>query len=92
MLVKRYAFDVELLTIASALNLKIKEMPVEINLDHNFKVQDIAKMLLDVTAITYRYKIKRWYHKQLMLLSEPEISNPTNKKKFEFRCLQIPVI
>jgi glycosyltransferase involved in cell wall biosynthesis len=81
MLVKRYAFDVELLTIASALNLKIKEMPIEINLDHNFKVQDIAKMLLDVTTITYRYKIKRWYHKQIMLLSEPEISSSTNKRK-----------
>jgi glycosyltransferase involved in cell wall biosynthesis len=79
MLVKRYAFDVELLTIASALNLQIKEMPVEINLDHNFKVQDIAKMLLDVTAITYRYKVKRWYHKQIMLISESEIS--AHKKK-----------
>ena len=90
MLVKRYAFDVELLTIASALNLKIKEMPVEINLDHNFKVQDIAKMLLDVTAITYRYKVKRWYHKQLMLLSEPEISNSTNKKNLNLDVYRFP--
>jgi glycosyltransferase involved in cell wall biosynthesis len=79
MLVKRYAFDVELLTIASALNLQIKEMPIEINLDHNFKVQDIAKMLVDVTTITYRYKVKRWYHKQIMLISESEIS--ARKKK-----------
>ena len=90
MLVKRYAFDVELLTIASALNLKIREMPVEINLDHNFKVQDIVKMLLDVTAITYRYKIKRWYHKQIMLLSEPEISNSTNKKKMNLDVYRFP--
>jgi glycosyltransferase involved in cell wall biosynthesis len=81
MLVKRYAFDVELLTIATALNLKIKEMPIEINLDRNFKLQDIAKMLVDVIAITYRYKIKRWYHKQILLLSEAEISTSTNKKK-----------
>jgi glycosyltransferase involved in cell wall biosynthesis len=90
MLVKRYAFDVELLTIASALNLKIKEMPVEINLDHNFKFQDIAKMLLDVTAITYRYKINRWYHKQIMLLSESEISNSTNKKKLNLDVYRFP--
>lgn len=81
MLVKRYAFDVELLTIATALNLKIKEMPIEINLDHSFKVRDIAKMLLDVITITYRYKIKRWYHKQIFSLSEAEISTSTNKKK-----------
>jgi dolichol-phosphate mannosyltransferase len=79
MLVKRYAFDVELLTIASALNLQIKEMPIEINLDHNFKVQDIVKMLVDVTTITYRYKVNRWYHKQIMLISESEIS--AHKKK-----------
>jgi glycosyltransferase involved in cell wall biosynthesis len=90
MLVKRYAFDVELLAIASALNLKIREMPIEINLDHNFKVQDIAKMLVDVTTITYRYKIKRWYHKQIMLLSEPEISNSTNKKKLNLDVYRFP--
>ena len=72
MLVKRYAFDVELLTIATALNLKIKEMPIEINLDHRFKFRDIAKMLLDITAISYRYRMKRWYQKQLLLLHKTE--------------------
>jgi glycosyltransferase involved in cell wall biosynthesis len=65
MLVKRYAFDVELITIATMLNLKIKEMPIEINLDHGFKLKDIVKMVLDVTNITYRYRINRWYHKQI---------------------------
>ena len=53
MLVKRYAFDVELLTIATALNLNIKEMPIEISLERSFKVLDIAKMFLDVTSIAY---------------------------------------
>src|SRR5919198_5507148 len=65
MLVKRYAFDVELLTIATAMNLNIKELPIEIKLDHNFKIQDIAKMVLDVTAISYRHRIRRWYERQL---------------------------
>jgi glycosyltransferase involved in cell wall biosynthesis len=72
MLVKRYAFDVELLTIATMLNLNIKEMPIEINLDHRFKFRDIAKMLLDITAISYRYRMKRWYQKQLLLLHKTE--------------------
>jgi glycosyltransferase involved in cell wall biosynthesis len=65
MLIKRYAFDVELLTIATALNLSIKEMPIEINLDRRFKVRDIVKMLLDTAAICYRYRIIRWYQRQL---------------------------
>jgi glycosyltransferase involved in cell wall biosynthesis len=81
MLVKRYAFDVELLTIATALNLNIKEMPIEISLERSFKVLDIAKMFLDVTNIAYRYRIKRWYHKQITLLSEPESTCSTNEKK-----------
>jgi glycosyltransferase involved in cell wall biosynthesis len=65
MLVKRYAFDVELLTIASLLDMQIKEMPVEINLDRGFKVKDIAKMFVDVLGISYRYRIKRYYQRQL---------------------------
>ena len=79
MLVKRYAFDVELLTIATMLNLKIREMPIEINLDHSFKLRDIVKMLLDVASITYRYRIKRWYYRQILLL-QSEVSTSTDKK------------
>jgi dolichol-phosphate mannosyltransferase len=69
MLVKRYAFDVELLTIATAMHLNIRELPIEINLDHRFSIQDIVKMLLDLTAISYRHRIRRWYERQLLLLS-----------------------
>lgn len=65
MLVKRYAFDVELLAIATALKLSIKEMPVEINLDRGFKLREIVRMFIDVLAISYRSKIRNWYHKQL---------------------------
>lgn len=65
MLVKRYAFDVELLALANLLNMQIKEMPIEINLDRKFKLKDIARMFVDVLAISYRYRIKRWYQRQL---------------------------
>ena len=78
MLVKRYAFDVELLTIATAMNLNIKELPIEIKLDHNFRIQDITKMLLDVAAISYRHRIRRWYQRQLLLLLQ---SAHNNKEK-----------
>jgi dolichol-phosphate mannosyltransferase len=68
MLIKRFAFDVELLTIATALHLKIKELPIEVNsTSHGMKVREILKMFLDVAAISYRYKITHWYQRQLRL-------------------------
>lgn len=65
MLVKRYAFDVELLTIATILRLKITEMPVQITIDRRFKVKEIARMFLDILAISHRNRIIKWYQKQL---------------------------
>lgn len=69
MLVRRYAFDVELLAIATALGLTIKELPVQLTLDRRFKVRDIARMFVDVAGISYRFRVKRWYQKQLRELS-----------------------
>lgn len=66
MIIKRYAFDVELLAIASLLRLNIKEMPIELNIDKRFKIKDIFNMLIDVASLSYRHKIKRWYHRQLI--------------------------
>lgn len=59
MLITRYAFDVELLAIATALNLSIKEMPIEITLDRRFKFLDIVKMFIDVIVISYRFRVKQ---------------------------------
>jgi glycosyltransferase involved in cell wall biosynthesis len=61
--VNRYAFDVELLTIAAMMNLNIKEMPVEINLDNRFRIRQIILMLKDVLDISFRYRIRRFYQK-----------------------------
>jgi len=63
MLVKRYAFDVEMLAIASKLNLKIKESPIEITLDCSFKFREILNMFVDVLGISYRLRIIRFYQK-----------------------------
>jgi glycosyltransferase involved in cell wall biosynthesis len=71
MLITRYAFDVELLAIATALNLSIKEMPIEITLDRRFKFLDIVKMFIDVIVISYRFRVK-----QIMI-----INNRTTMKK-----------
>lgn len=65
MLVKRYAFDVEMLAIATHLKFRIKEMPIEITIDRRFKVKDIVRMLIDIMAISYRLRITGWYQQRL---------------------------
>ena len=64
MLVKRYAFDVEMLAIASKLNLKIKESPINITLDGSFNIREIFKMFVDVLGISYRLRIIHFYQKK----------------------------
>jgi len=61
MLVKRYAFDVEMLAIASRLDLKIKESPIKITLNRSFKLREIVNMFIDVLGISYRLRIIRFY-------------------------------
>jgi dolichyl-phosphate beta-glucosyltransferase len=67
MSINRYAFDVELLVIATLLKLRIKEIPVklEIKFFDTSWVSSGAVMLKDVLKIAYKQKIKRQYHKQL---------------------------
>ena len=62
-LVKHYAFDVELLAIASLLKLKVIELPVKMKLAAGFRIKDIYKMLVDLLGIAYRLRIKKWYQK-----------------------------
>ena len=63
MLVNRYAFDVELLVIASLFHLTIKEMPVKVTISKRFKLREILRMAMDVATISYRLKINHWYYK-----------------------------
>ena len=61
--VKRYAFDVELLTAITARGYRIAEVPAlyPIVLSGRFKIREIFRMLLDLFAVTYRHRIKRQY-------------------------------
>jgi dolichol-phosphate mannosyltransferase len=74
MLVTRFAFDVEMLTIANYLNLNTKEMPITVNGNHLVKVSEIARMLVDIIAISYRYRIKRSYQKQIKLFTKGDLN------------------
>ena len=63
--VDRYAFDVELLFVASILKLKIKEMPVNININSQFRSKEIVRMFIDLVRIAYRYRIAKSYDNYL---------------------------
>jgi len=63
--VKRYAFDVELLTVAHLYDLKVVEMPVSIKLDASFKPKEIWHMFVDLLGIAYRLRVIHWYQRQL---------------------------
>jgi glycosyltransferase involved in cell wall biosynthesis len=62
--VKRYAFDVELLTLAHIYDLKIVELPVKLKIASSFKPKDAWHMFIDLLGIAYRLRIIRWYQRQ----------------------------
>lgn len=64
-LVKRYAFDAEMLTVAGMLDLKVDELPVNIDLEKSFKKKEIIRMAVDVLGIAFRSRIIKWYQKNM---------------------------
>ena len=65
LIVKRYAFDVEMLALANLLGLKIAELPIDIRIRKHFSLQEVWRMLLDLLGITYRLRVSRWYQRVL---------------------------
>ncbi len=68
--VKKYAFDAELLAVASLLNFKIRELPVSIDLRATFSARQVFRMLIDLLGIAYRLRARRWYQKNIVKMSE----------------------
>jgi glycosyltransferase involved in cell wall biosynthesis len=68
--VKKYAFDAELLAVASLLDLRIRELPVFIELQASFSARKVFRMLIDLLGISYRLRIKRWYQKNMITMSK----------------------
>ena len=69
--VNRYAFDIELFTIASVLRYRIHEMPVIMKIDRRFKIKDIVRMSIDLIKIAYKYRIS--HHYQNILIKSGEL-------------------
>jgi glycosyltransferase involved in cell wall biosynthesis len=63
--VKRYAFDVELLTVASLCGLRVVEMPVNLKMQGLFSFREIWKMFVDLLGIAYRLRVIRWYQRPI---------------------------
>jgi len=63
--VDRYAFDVELLFIASLFKLRVKEMPVNITVKSQFRLKEIVRMFNDLIRISYRYRVVKSYDNSL---------------------------
>lgn len=64
-LVKRYAFAIEVLANAHRLGYKMAEIPVEINMDFDSNVnkKEIWNMFVDTCAVFYRMKLVHYYDK-----------------------------
>lgn len=65
--VKRYAFDVELLTVARLMDMKVIEFPIELSLTSSFGTRNIGSIFIEVLGIAYRLRIKHWYQKAIKL-------------------------
>lgn len=80
MLVKAYAFDLELLSIAAQNGAKIAEAPVVIRFGNKFgalKADTVRNMAMDTLAVFYRLRILGYYSKCLIpqkLDHEPLVS------------------
>ncbi len=69
MLVKTYAFDLELLAIAVHRGAKVTEAPVVIRFGNKFgalKPRTVWRMALDTLAVFYRLRLLRYYAKCLV--------------------------
>jgi glycosyltransferase involved in cell wall biosynthesis len=75
LLVKQYAFDLELLAVARALGFdRLREMPITLRYQFTGSgVRSIAVLfaLVDTAAIFYRLRILRYYQRKRALLRDP---------------------
>ncbi len=59
--VKRYAYDVEMLLVAKLLGAKVAQMPVRVQQESSFRLAEIVNMMKDLLGIAYRFRVKKWY-------------------------------
>ena len=66
-LVKRYAFDAELLVLAHRMGFEIAEAPIEMDswdrIGSGVKLREVVRMFVDTLGIFYRLHITRYYQR-----------------------------
>lgn len=67
---KRFAFDVEFLTVASLLGFRTMELPVFIDLKATVSVRRVSRMMIDLLGIAYRLRIRRWYQNNIKTMTD----------------------
>lgn len=65
--VKRYAYDVEMLAVARALKLKVIELPIVVDQRSAFRPMEAIQMFRDLLGIAYRLRVTKWYQRRLSL-------------------------
>jgi len=85
-LVKKYAFDIEILANAYRLGYKIRDAPVEINMSFNSHVNKKAiwNMFWDTCAIFYRMKIIHYYDIKLGMINNIKMATTPENKKYGY--------
>lgn len=76
LLVKRFAFDLELLAVANHLGYKIREAPVTLEFRRplgRLKMRDVLHIFQDTLAIFYRLRLRRYYDTLKVLPPEPSM-------------------
>lgn len=64
LLVRRLAFDLEMLAVANRFGFVIAEAPVELDFQRSvgrINLRDAARVFVDTLAVFYRLKLRRWY-------------------------------
>lgn len=63
LVVKRYAFDLELMAACNHCGFRITSLPVSIHVESIIGLKDIVRMALDLFRVAYRLRILKYYQR-----------------------------
>lgn len=63
LVVKRYAFDLELMAMCNHCGFRIVEMPVDASINHMAHLTEIFRMALDALKVAYRLRVLKVYQR-----------------------------
>ncbi len=87
-MVKRFAFDLELLAVANRFGFKISQAPIELNFSKGsslVKPLTIYQMITDTLAVFYRLKIIKYYDREFPPPKPITIALITNRFDIRFK-------